>query len=177
MLLAARSMTTVVVVAVRGGERSYQLVIQRGLLVLQIVKTIPEPGSASWHMVVERNWGGGTIEGPESAWEYFGLLSTMKRVPGETVVDNAGRSYPTTIYAPTRTAAVPLWLIAALLGLGLARRARRSWRATIVLRRRLNGLCGECGYDVRETKERCPECGSQVVPTRLAGVPEAAGKS
>jgi hypothetical protein len=59
---------------------------------------------------------------------------------------------------------LPLWTLAAaatVLPLGsLARhyRARRRRR-----RRARRGLCTACGYDVRATPDRCPECG--VVPS------------
>ena len=52
---------------------------------------------------------------------------------------------------------VPHWLIAALLGgsgwaLGAAPRRVR--------RRRRRGQCVACGYDLRGTPQRCPECGA-----------------
>jgi hypothetical protein len=53
--------------------------------------------------------------------------------------------------------AVPFWLLALLCAIPPAlrwnpRRARR--------RRAAAGLCPACGYDLRATPERCPECGT-----------------
>jgi hypothetical protein len=49
---------------------------------------------------------------------------------------------------------VPMWLPAGVCAVGLA--------ASIVAgrrRRRIAGACRNCGYDLRATPDRCPECG------------------
>ena len=52
----------------------------------------------------------------------------------------------------------PLWAVAtAAAGLPLLRTA--NW---LLKRRRVRpGLCARCGYDLRATPEKCPECGQQ----------------
>ena len=57
---------------------------------------------------------------------------------------------------PVRDVAVPHWLPALLSSLAPAR-----WLVRRLLRRRPGraGLCPSCGYDLRATPERCPECG------------------
>ncbi len=55
---------------------------------------------------------------------------------------------------------VPLWfiaLIAAILPALWIRLYRGKWRRE---RRRDAGLCPHCGYDLRATPDRCPECGT-----------------
>lgn len=52
-----------------------------------------------------------------------------------------------------RAVAVPLWLVCLLLGVNPAVRLYRRVR-------RRNGICPSCGYDIRATADRCPECGT-----------------
>jgi hypothetical protein len=51
---------------------------------------------------------------------------------------------------------VPHWLVAAVAGVAPARRLTRVLSSR---RRARRGLCLACGYDLRESPERCPECG------------------
>jgi hypothetical protein len=44
-----------------------------------------------------------------------------------------------------------------------------SWRLVLAIRHRVfSEGCRGCGYDVRESHERCPECGRMIDPDILA---------
>jgi hypothetical protein len=56
----------------------------------------------------------------------------------------------------------PCWLMVIVLVLPMSRIFASVSRRT---RRKRRGLCNECGYDLRATPNRCPECGT---PAKLA---------
>ncbi len=60
------------------------------------------------------------------------------------------------VYMSGRVVVIPLWIPTVLFGIlptaALVRVTRRRKRKKL-------GLCLECGYDLRGSKERCPECG------------------
>jgi hypothetical protein len=58
---------------------------------------------------------------------------------------------------------VPLWMLVLVSGAP----AFVMHRLRLADRRRA-GLCRTCGYDLRATPDRCPECGTQ--PKRLSGI-------
>lgn len=55
----------------------------------------------------------------------------------------------------------PHWLIIALASVPLALSGRK-W--LVVRSRRRTGRCERCGYDLRASGDRCPECGTAVPP-------------
>ena len=59
---------------------------------------------------------------------------------------------------------VPCWLGAVAAGVMPALWLRQSWQRRRQRFRERHGLCLTCGYDLRATPERCPECGTPVAP-------------
>lgn len=72
---------------------------------------------------------------------------------------------------PPRDYAVPYWaLIVAGTALPVGRLAwvGLGWNRRRRSRRRAAGLCTDCGYDLRATPGRCPECGT-IAPAQAGG--------
>jgi len=73
-------------------------------------------------------------------------------------IASARISYDADAKQVRRALYVPHWLLAAPLLLAPLGRLRGMVRPR---RQRRVGLCAHCGYDLRATPERCPECGGQ----------------
>src|SRR5262245_25057385 len=66
---------------------------------------------------------------------------------------------------------VPFWFLTALF---LTLPLTLVFRSVRRRRRRGQGQCAHCGYDLRASKDRCPECGA-AIPAAMAGEPERSG--
>jgi hypothetical protein len=62
-----------------------------------------------------------------------------------------------------RSVTVPCWALVMALGLAPVAGVRHYWRTAVRRRRRARGECVMCGYDLRATPGRCPECGAVAV--------------
>jgi hypothetical protein len=94
----------------------------------------------------------------------------LRRLNVDAAWSSNGSTLPTVAWPTTRPIMVtstqqrlrllaPLWLVMLPLALALGFSARRIARVARARRRRRAGLCPSCGYDVRATPQRCPECG------------------
>ncbi|MGE5609814.1 MAG: hypothetical protein ACM359_11205 [Bacillota bacterium] len=77
----------------------------------------------------------------------FGFQFTGQPFTGPTFIDR------------TRWMVLPHWFLVLVLSIPPLGWVFRRYR---VARRRKLGLCPTCGYDLRATKERCPECGEPI---------------
>jgi hypothetical protein len=69
--------------------------------------------------------------------------------------------------APYCGLVVPLWEFVVILAVMPVIRCISWRRRRISARRHRAGLCPNCGYDLRATPDRCPECGRPVLPAPI----------
>ena len=95
---------------------------------------------------------GGPLAKSGLAW---GTVPVMRRLPVLSGIPVLGALFQTRVTG--RYVKVPWWSLVALTAAPPALRAASTWRRR---RRRRVGRCATCGYDLRATPGRCPECGT-----------------
>jgi hypothetical protein len=73
-----------------------------------------------------------------------------------------GKRLPGTYGTQKRFWIAPGWML--LLSLGAMVLCRKIWVSHRKHEREANSLCRNCGYDLRATPDRCPECGTVTHP-------------
>jgi predicted Zn-ribbon and HTH transcriptional regulator len=114
-----------------------------------ISEKVTDPSRRPWVplLVAGRPW----VPPPASDWNKLGFWNSTERDPPAQVPQSVRRFI-----------GVPDWLVLAAAGVLPALAyvsASRRWRKRYRL---LHGLCAKCGYDLRATPDRCPECGTVV---------------
>jgi hypothetical protein len=104
------------------------------------------------------SWSARGMAGPEW-WSRMGFGYRRETTPTATLPAETVASFATPLPRTlvTRWVSLPLWALALLTGILPLGRLRSMLRQ----RRRVDGVrCLACGYDLRATPERCPECGT-----------------
>ena len=102
----------------------------------------------------------GSLADP-SIFSRAGLFRTMEHIPyNDGLLGQEPGFAQMWINAYCRSFVIPLWMIA-LVAAVMPARWMVNWRRVRIRQSRIEqGRCGECGYDLRATLEKCPECGS-----------------
>jgi len=99
--------------------------------------------------------------------EYWSMPPAEFAVANSTWRQRLGFSYGDRIYRDPanpswtrrdRSIRVPYWAVVLATGAGPVKRIRRLRRERRTYRRLSAGQCPRCGYDLRATPDRCPEC-------------------
>jgi hypothetical protein len=102
------------------------------------------------------------VEKPKAGWEVIHVnpyeSHAWQVAPPEHEMHLLGAKYRSgnILFAYIQNISLPLWMLVVVFGV---------WPTVWLVqqrRRRRSGYCQGCGYDIRATPQRCPECGREV---------------
>lgn len=96
--------------------------------------------------------------GGELARLHYGHISFTHQA-GPFAYGRTTATNPASVVATGHTIMFPHWALLVLFALLPAFAAHRFFKRRSKRFRTANGLCLRCGYDIRATPDRCPECG------------------
>jgi hypothetical protein len=129
------------------GYRTRSLTSQRGQLCISGYRFTSDMGRERFTWQAEP---GGVFRG-ERSWSGFGHSTHVDRQMSNGAVE---------VYMFYSAFWVPHWAAVLLSALAPAGQVRTYLRRRHLDRRRQRGQCASCGYDLRSTPGRCPECGT-----------------
>src|SRR5687768_2770159 len=163
LLMGVRSCSTTDLIKVTTAERHYEVVTIPWSVRVTVARAWTEPQEMTWRSVKDPGQLPADLSFPVfgqrpiyRTWYYFGM--GIKRDSTPILAGGGRRTVTYTIVTmPFQTLAfiafLPVtWRI-------LTRRRRRKVREFRIE----HGQCANCGYDMRFSGERCPECGEMVV--------------
>jgi D-arabinan exo alpha-(1,3)/(1,5)-arabinofuranosidase (non-reducing end) len=154
--------------------RRYAIVCDRGVIQLRrSTKTdIVQYGWNAWHVEevgfaapgapATTRW---RTPAPRLVFSPWRIYSEGEALMGGGYVPEPSTGRTIAMGELTRAVAIAHWPIALVFSLPLAWWSRGLRRRIVSSRRPLAGLCAGCGYDLRGTPDRCPECGQPTATT------------
>jgi hypothetical protein len=133
------------------GPHGYFIASARGRF--GVVEIGPPRVGGQWHPHRDHR---ATYDSPQSAV----LVAISKSADTKDLYIMLSGEGPLGNFGPARWFAIPYAVPFVLFALPPALLTRRALRHR---RRSTRGLCPACGYDLRATADRCPECGGAVV--------------
>ncbi len=151
------------------GNAYLYLLSESGELAVKITPAYPvEPPDATddvdWMWCREYEQRGELFAGECTS---YGVAGLDLQVGDDVLFDYLGSSVPCRGFAVVIPYRMMVLAAAVLPALGILRHARRRYR-------RAKSLCVQCGYDLRASSSRCPECGQPFTPVTRRSYPARA---